>query len=170
MIHGKQLSLCLLAVALIALTAVPALADPLESGLVSVGDRYAVTTIHGQAGAWVSGSWVVSTADLQLVAQVTFVGSRNVLFRIVSGTIQLDDKVYSIVAAGWRGYYNRDTNTCAYQGPATAPDGQRAFFVIHGRDTLPVQQGTYMHMWSDFRDENGILWRIDLHTYRFKIN
>ncbi len=166
----KQASSCLLALAFIALATVPAFADSLASGDVAVGDRYAVTTISGEAHAWVSGSWMKSPADLQLVVQVTHVGPNNVVFKVISGTIQFNGKVYSIAASGWRGDYNRASNTCIYQGPATAPNGQRTFFIIYGRDTLHVQQGTYMRMWSAFRDEDRILWRIDLYTYRFKVN
>lgn len=168
--RAKQVSSCLLALAFIALATVPAFADSLASGDVAVGDRYAVTTISGEARAWVSGSWIKSPADLQLLVQVKYVGPNNVVFKVLSGTIQFNDKVYSIVASGWRGDYNRVSNTCIYQGPATAPNGQRAFFVIYGRDTLHVQQGTYMRMWSAFCDEDRIVWRIDVYTYRFKVN
>lgn len=170
MLREKRLSLCLLALVFVALMTVPALADGFATGLVVVGDRYAVTTISGEARVLLSGSGTRSPADLQLVVQVTYVGPNNVVFMVISGTIQLNGKVYSTTASGWRGDYNRVSNTCVYQGPATAPDGERTFFIIYGRDTLYVQQGTYMHMCSAFRDEDGILWRIDLQTYRFKIN
>jgi len=166
----KRLSICLLALALIALGTVPAFADPLMSGDVVSGDRYAVTTMSGEARAWVLGSWVTSPADLQLVVEVTYAGQHNVVFKVVSGTIQFNGKVYSIVSSAWRGDYNRDSHTCVYQGPAIAPNGERTFFVIYGQDTVHTQQGTYMRMWSAFYDEDMILWRINLQTYRFKIN
>jgi len=166
----NNLSLCLLALAFIALTTVPAFADPLASGDVVPGDRYAITTISGEARAWISGSWVTSPADLQLIVEVTYAGEHNVVFKVLSGTIQFNGKVYNIVASAWRGDYNRDIHTCIYQGPAAAPNGQRAFFVIYGQDTTHTQQGTYMRMWSAFRDEDRILWRINLQTYRFKVN
>lgn len=166
----KRLPLCLLALSFIALAAVPVFADPLASGDVTVGDRYAITTISGEARAWVSGSWIVSPADLQLIVQVTYVGPHNVAFKVLSGTIQFNGKVYDIVPSGWRGDYNRDSHTCVYQGPAVAPNGERTFFVIYGVDTVPVQQGTYMRIWSVLRDEDRTVWRIDLQTYRFKIN
>ena len=166
----KRLPLCLLTLCFIALGAVPALADSIATGDVVVGDRYAITTMSGEARAWVSGSWLVSPVDLQLRVQVTYVGPHNIIFRVLSGTIQFNGKVYAIVASGWRGDYNRDSNTCVYQGPAIVPSGQRTFFIIHGIDTYHVQQGTYMRMWSVFRDEDRIVWRIDLQTYRFKIN
>jgi len=166
----KHLPLSLLGLALIALAAAPAFADPLVSGDVIAGDRYAVTTMYGEAHAYVSGSWVTSPADLQLIVEVTYAGQHNVVFKVVSGTIQFNGKVYSIVSSAWRGDYNRDANTCVYQGPAIAPNGERTFFVIYGRDTAQRQQGTYMRMWSAFRDEDMILWRINLQTYRFKIN
>jgi len=170
MIQRKRLSLCLLAMVFVAVAGVPAFADPLASGEVTVGDRYAVTTISGEARAWISGSWIRSQADLQLVVQVTYVGTNNIIFKVLSGTIQFNGKVYGIVAGGWRGDYNRVSNTCVYQGPATAPNGERTFFMVYGHDTLYAQQGTYMRMWSRFCDEDRIVWRIDLQTYRFKIN
>lgn len=170
MIREKRLSLCLLALVFVALATVPAFADAFASGTVVDGDRYAVTTVSGEARALLSGSWTRSPVDLQLVVQVAYVGPNNVVFKVISGTIQLNGKVYSIIASGWRGDYNRVSNTCVYQGLATAPNGERTFFVIYGRDTLYEQQGTYMHMWSAFRDEDSTLWRIDLQTYRFKIN
>ena len=166
----KHLPLCLLALALIVLATAPAFADPLASGNLVSGDRYAITTMSGEARAWVSGSWVASPADLQLIVEVTYVGQHNVVFKVVSGTIQFNGKVYSIVSSAWRGDYNRDIHRCVYQGPATAPNGERTFFVIYGQDTAQRQQGTYMRMWSAFRDEDMILWRINLQTYRFKIN
>lgn len=170
MVQAKQLPLSLVALVLMALVTVPAFADPVSIGTVATGDRYAVTTISGEARAWVSGSWVASSADLQLVVQVTYVGPNNVIFRVLSGTIEVNDKVYRIVTDGWRGDYNRVSKTCVYQGPAIAPNGARTFFIVYGHDTLDTQQGTYMRMWSAFRDENAILWRIDLQTYRFKLN
>jgi hypothetical protein len=170
MMHAKKLPFFLVALALIAVLTIPAFADPIASGNVAVADRYAVTTISGEARAWVSGAWVISPADLQLTVQVTYVGTNNIIFRVLSGTIQFNDKVYRIVADGWRGDYNRVSKTCVYQGPAIAPNGERSFFIIYGHDTRDTQQGTYMRMWSAFRDENAILWRIDLQTYRFKLN
>jgi hypothetical protein len=166
----KQLPLFLVALALIALMTVPAFADPIAATSPSTGDRYAITPISGEARAWVAGSWVVSSASLQLVVQVTNVGPNNIIFRTLSGTIRFDGRVYNIVADGWRGDYNRVSKTCVYQDPAVAPNGARAFFIICGHDTSDTQQGTYMRMWSAFRDENAVLWRIDLQTYRFKLN
>ena len=168
--EGKRMLLCLLALCLIALAAVLAFADSIVTGDVVVGDRYAITTMSGEARALVSGSWLVSPVDLQLRVQVTYVGPHNIIFRVLSGTIQFDGKVYSVVSSGWRGDYNRDSNTCVYQGPVVALNGQRTFFIIYGIDTLHVQRGTYMRMSSVFRDEDRTVWRIDLRTYRFKIH
>ena len=166
----KQLPLLLVALALVALMTVPAFADPVAATGPSIGDRYTITSISGEARAWVAGSWEVSSASLQFMVQVTTVGSNNIIFRTLSGTIRFDGKVYNIVADGWRGDYNRVSKTCVYQGPAIAPNGARAFFIIYGHGTSDTQQGTYMRMWSAFRDENAVLWRIDLQAYRFKLN
>ena len=155
---------------MIAVATTPAFADSPASRNLIPGDRYAITTMSGEARAWVHGSWVTSPADLQLMVEVTYASQHNVVFKVLSGTIQFNGKVYSIVRSAWRGDYNRDTHTCVYQGPAIAPNGERAFFVIYGQDTVPTQQGTYMHMWSAFRDEDMILWKMNLQTYRFKIN
>ncbi len=140
----KQLPLFLVALALIVLMAVPAFADPVAATSPSIGDRYPITPISGEARAWVTGSWVVSSANLQLVVQVTNVGPNNIIFRTLSGTIRFDDKVYNIVADGWRCDYNRVSKTCVYQGPAITPNGARASFIIYGPDTSDTQQGTYM--------------------------
>jgi hypothetical protein len=166
----RNLLLCLLSIALVALVTTPVFADSLSAGNVVPGDRYAITTMSGEARAWVSGSWITSPADLQLVVEVTYTGPHNVVFKVLSGTIQFNGKIYNIVGSSWRGDYNRDVHTCVYQGPALAPNGQRTFFVIYGQDTEPTQQGTYMQIWSAFRDEDRILWRINLQTYRFKVN
>lgn len=165
----KQLPLFLVALALIALMTVSAFADSVAATSPSIGDRYA-TTISGEARAWVAGSWLVSSADLQPVVQVTNVGPNNIASRTLSGTIRFDGMVYNIVADGWRGDYNRVSKTCAYQGTVITPGGARAFFTICGHDTSDTQQGAHMRMWSAFRDENAVLWRIDLQTYRFKLN
>ena len=166
----KQLPLFLVALALIALMTVPTFADPVAATSPSIGHRYPIEPISGEARAWVAGSWVVSSANLQFVVQVTTVGPNNIIFRTLSGTIRFDGKVYNIVADGWRGDYNRISKKCVYQGPAIAQNGAQAFFIIYGHDTSDTQQGTYMRMWSAFRDENAVLRRIDLQTYRFKLN
>jgi hypothetical protein len=166
----KQLPRFLVALALIVLMTVPAFADPVAATSPSIGDRYAITPISGEAWARVAGSWVVSSASLQLIGQATNVGPNSIIFRTLSGTIRFDGRVYYIVADGWRGEYNRVSKTCVYQGPAIAPNVARAFSIIYGHDTNDTQQGTHMRMWSTFRDENAVLWRIDLQTYRFKLN
>lgn len=50
----KQLSLFLVALALIVLMTVPAFADPVAATSLSIGDRYAITTVSDQARAWVA--------------------------------------------------------------------------------------------------------------------
>jgi hypothetical protein len=86
------------------------------------------------------------------------------------GTIRFDSKVYDMVADGWRGDYNPVSKICVCQGPAIAPNGARAFLMIYGHDTSDTPQGAYMRTWSAFRDENAMLWSIDLQTCRFKLN
>jgi hypothetical protein len=119
-------------------------ANPLVvGGNVVVGTQYTITTIRGEARAWVDGQWLTSPADLTLQVQVAFVGPNNVVFRVVSGSFQVRAKSYTIDVGNWRGDYNRNTGTSVYQGPATAPDGRHGYFIIYVYDTSQVQQGTY---------------------------
>ena len=164
----KQSLLVILGVVLLSLSATLAFADPLVAGgNVTVGDQYMVTTIRGEAQAWIDGKLTTGPANLQLQVQVTFAGPHNIVFKVISGTFQVSDKPYTIDVGHWRGDYNRDTGTSVYQGPATAPDGRNGYFVLFGQDTSETQQGAYMNIHSDFSGEYGVLWHIDLVTYRY---
>ena len=164
----KRLLPLLLGVVLVSVSASSVLADPLfAGGNVAVGDQYAITTINGEARAWIDGHWVTGPANLQLVVQVTYVGPENVVFKVVSGTFQILNKPYTIDVGNWRGIYNRDTETAVYQGPATAPDGRPAYVVLFGQDTTQTQQGVYMNVHSDFRGEYGALWHVNLTCFRY---
>lgn len=170
MLQIKRLLPILLGIALVGLSIGSVSADPLlSSGNVAVGDRYLITTILGEARAWIAGHWVTGPANLQLLAQVTYAGTHNVIFKVLSGTFQVNNKPYSIDVGQWRGDYNRDTHTTVYQGPATAPDGKRGYFVLFGRDTAGAQQGVFMNIWSDFVGEYGALWHIELNSFRTKV-
>jgi hypothetical protein len=161
----------LLGVVLLSLPATSVFADPLfAGGNVAVGDQYVVTTIRGEARAWIDGHWGAGPADLQLRVQVTFFGPHNVVFKVLSGTFQVRYKTYVIDLGHWRGDYNRDTHTSVYQGPATAPDGRQGYLVLFGQDTGETQQGIYMSIHSDFRGEYGALWHINLTCFRYKLN
>lgn len=161
----------MLGVVLLSLSITSVFADPLFAGEnVMVGDQYMVTTIRGEARAWIDGRWVTGPADLQLQVQVTFVGPHNIVFRVLSGTFEVRYKTYVIGIGHWKGDYNRDTHTSIYQGPATAPDGRNGYFVVLGQDTTETQQGMYMNSHSDFRGEYGVLWHIGLAAFRYKLN
>jgi len=163
----KRIIPILLGVVLFSMAASSVFADPLVvGGGVFVGQYYSVTTTSGSASAWVNGALVSRLADLQLEVQVTYAGPHNVAFRVVSGTFQIGGKSYVIDTGNWRGDYNRDTQTSTYQGPATAPDGRPAYFVILGQDTLQTSTGTYMHTLSDFRGEYGAVWHVNITTFR----
>jgi hypothetical protein len=97
-VREKQLPLFLVALALIVLMIVPAFADPVAATTPFIGDRYAITPIPAEARARVAGSWVVSSANLQLVVQVNNVEPDNIIFRTLSVTIRFDGKVYNMVA------------------------------------------------------------------------
>jgi len=160
----------LLGVVLFSLAVSSVLADPLVAGgVVNTGDQYSVTTINGTASAWINGTRVIRPANLQLQVQVTFVGPHNIIFKVVSGTFQIGNKPYAVDVGHWRGDYNRDTQTSTYQGPATAPDGRPAYFVIFSQDTRQTSTGTYMHSLSDFLGEYGALWHVDTTTFRTQI-
>jgi len=128
-----------------------------------------ITTISGTAGAWIDGRLVTGPANLQLTVQVTYVGPYNIVFKVLSGTFEVSYKPYTIDTGHWRGDYNRETHTAIYRGPATAPDGHSAYFVLFGQDTSETQQGVYMNIPSDFRGEYGALWHIDLTAFRYRL-
>jgi hypothetical protein len=167
----KHILPIVLGVVLLTVSATSAFADPLfAGGYVMVGDRYAVTTLNGQARAWIDGHWVTGPANLELQVQVTYVGLHNIVFKVLSGTFHVRYKPYIIDTGHWRGDYNRDTRTSVYQGPATAPDGRQGYFVLYGQDTGDNGTGVYMHILSDFRGEYGALWHVDLNAFRYKLN
>jgi len=167
----KHILPILLGVVLLTVSASSAFADPLfAGGNVIVGDRYAVTTLSGTAQAWINGHWVTGPANLELQVQVTYVGPYNIVFRVLSGSFQVNYKPYIIDTGHWRGDYNRNTRTSVYQGPATAPDGGQGYFVLYGQDTIDNGTGVYMHIVSDFRGEYDALWHVDLHAFRYKLN
>lgn len=166
----KRLLPILLGIAFLGLPIGSVSADPLVSaGNVAVGDRYLITTIRGEAKAWIDGHWVMGTANLQVLGQVTYAGPHNIVFKVLSGTFQVNYKAYAIDVGHWRGDYNRDTNTAVYQGPATAPDGKRGYFVFYGKDNTVTQQGVFMTIRSGFLGEYGALWHIELASFRTKV-
>lgn len=164
----KHLLPVILGAVLLTLAATSVYADPLVAGgNVMVGNQYTVTTIRGEARAWVNGQWLTRPANLQLQVQVTFVGPYNIVFKVISGSFQVSNKPYTIDVGNWRGDYNRNIATSVYQGAATAPDGRNGYFVLFGQDTTQAQQGTYMNIYSDFRGEYGALWHVNLVGFRY---
>src|SRR3972149_8094994 len=82
MMQSNRLLPILLGVVLVNLTASSVFANPLfVGGNGGVGDRYAVTTIRGEARAWIEGRWGMGPAKLELVVQVTYVGTHNIVFK-----------------------------------------------------------------------------------------
>lgn len=160
----------LLGMTFLGLSLVSVSADPLAfDGSAAVGDRYLITTIRGEARAWIDGHWVAGPANLQLLVQVTYAGPHNIVFRVLSGTFGVNYKPYSIDAGHWRGDYNRDTHVAVYQGPATAPDGRRGYFVLYGIDKADAQQGVLMSLRSDLLGEYGAIWHIELSAFRTRV-
>lgn len=164
----KHLLTAVLGAVLLTLAASAVYVDPLVAGgNVMVGSQYTVTTMRGEARAWVDGQWLSGSADLTLQVQVTFVGTNNIVFKVISGSFRVRDKPYIIHVGNWRGDYNRNTQASVYQGPATAPDGRNGYFILYGHDTSQVQQGAYMSIYSDLRGEYGALWHIVLIGFRY---
>jgi hypothetical protein len=104
-----------LGVVLLSLATASAFAEPLVAGgNVAVGGQYTVATISGTARATVDGHLITGPTNLQLQVQVTFVGPHNILFKVLSGTFQVQYKAYMIDVGHWRGDYNRDVHTTVY--------------------------------------------------------
>lgn len=63
----KRLLPIVLGFVLLSVTTTSAFADtPFAEGSVMVDDRNAVTTLRGEARAWVDGHWITDRADLKL--------------------------------------------------------------------------------------------------------
>ncbi len=166
----RLLTPIILAFMMITVTLSSAYADPfLLAGNVVVGNLYSISTTTGRARAWINGAWATGPADLQLQVQITFVGPYNIIFRIVSGTFQIRYKQYAIDSGRWRGDYNLITHSSEYRGPATAPDGGQAYFVLSAQDTIETGQVAYMNIQSNFRGEYGALWQVTILAYRIII-
>ena len=167
----KNMTLFFLGVLLLSVSATSVFADPwYGSGAVAVGDRYSVTTLSGFAQAWINDRLVTDSASLALYVQVTFVGSYNVVFRVLSGTFQVGGKVYSIDVGLWRGGYNLQTHTSIYEGSATAPNGREGYFTLYGEDTGLSNGGVLMHLYSDFIGEYNANWHVSLTAIRYQIS
>ena len=157
----------MLGVVLLCTTTTSVFADP-WSGSVAVGDQYTVTTIQGIAQAWIDGRLVTTSATLELLVQVTFVGPYNVVFRVLSGTFQVGSKDYAINVGLWRGDYNLATHASIYQGPATAPNGGVGYFTLNGQDIGLSNGGVLVHFTSDFLGEYDALWYVNLTAVRYQ--
>ena len=165
----KNLVPLLLGVFLLSLSTVSVYADPYYGASnVAVGDQYTVSTLNGFAQAWIKGRLVTGPANLQLQVQVTYVGPYNVVFRVLSGTFQVAYKEYRIDVGGWRGYYNLQTHSSVYQGPATAPNGGLGYFTLYGQDGNPSNGGVLMKLHSDFTGEYDALWHVSLAAIRYQ--
>jgi len=157
-----------LGIILVVLSATSAYAEPTySSGGLLVGNQFVITTIRGEARTWIDGHWLTAPANLQLQVQVTFAGPYNVVFRVLSGTFQVNDKTYAVDSGHWRGDYNLETHTTIYQGPATAPNGGTGYFVLYAQDTGAGSPGVFMNISSDFLGEYGSLWHVQLSAYRY---
>lgn len=102
-LQTKHLLPVILGTVLLTLAATSVYADPLVAGgNVMAGNQYTVTTIRDQASAWVNGQWLTGPADLELQVQVTFVSPHNLVFKVISGSVQVGNMHYMINAATGR--------------------------------------------------------------------
>jgi len=169
-LQTRNLIPIVLGVVLLCTSVTAVFADPwYGSNSVAVGDQYSLTTVQGIAQAWIDGRLVTSSANLELQVQVTFVGTYNVVFRVLSGTFQVGGKNYQIDVGLWRGDYNLETHTSVYQGPATATNGGVGYFTLYGQDAGSSNGGVLVHISSDFRGEYDALWHVSLAAVRYQI-
>ncbi|GEM_PF-2033849 len=158
----------LAAIMLVLLAPTPVLAVPSELQ-ATVGDVYVLSTITGKAEACVGGQQVVVPAVLELKCRVTEVGARFVLFRIMDGTLRLDQTTYAIVGGWWRGVYDKNTEKSLVEATATDGSGARIHFILVGDDARHTVGGTYMIIQGGLKDPQGIVWRLNIEAWRFRV-
>ena len=157
----RKVLLASTALLMLSLVVIPVFADPLTTN-AKVGDVYIVKTIEGKV--------VTVPASVELRCQITEFHRDMVLFKVIWGEIVIDDREYTVLREWWRGVYNKNSNEGYYQGWAVDDAGHRAYFILHTLDKRPTQEGCFMEMNGVFRDPCGVYWRLDLITYRYKLN
>jgi len=135
-----------------------------------VGVVYIVTTIEGNAKAFVQGKVVTAPASVELRRRITEVHRDWVFFKVTWEEIAVDGREYMILREWWRGVYNKNSNEVYCQGWAVDDAGHRAYFILHTLDKRPAQEGCFMEMKGVFRDPCGVYWRLGLLTYRYKLD
>lgn len=123
---------------------VPALAFALNDA--SIGDRYAIITIEGEAKTKIQGQVVTTPASVELLVEVKEVYGNWVLFKVNWGKIEVDGVTYDVIIGWWRGSYNKITHIGQYEGWAQDSDGNNVYFVLHTLDLKQTQEGCFMRM------------------------
>jgi len=154
---------------MLALVVIPVFADPLTTN-ARVGDVYIVTTIEGEAKAFLEGKVVTVPASVELRCQITEVHRDWIFFKVTWGKTVIDGHQYMVLREWWRGVYNKNSNEGCYQGWAVDGAGRRAHFILHTLDKRPTHEGCFMEMNGVFKDLCGVYWRLELLTYRYKLD
>lgn len=122
-----------------------------ESG---VGDIYMVSTIIGRVWTRIEGELVEISMTVELTCRVTETFPDVVLFKPVTGTIVINETVYHVNQAWWRGIYYKRNEWALIEGSATSDDGKTIHFILHTRDVEHYQGGTFMKAVGGIRDSN----------------
>ena len=138
-----------------------------ESG---VGDIYMVSTIIGRAWTRIEGELVKGSITVELTCRVTETFPDLVLFKPVIGTIVMNDTIYHVNQAWWRGIFYKRNECALIEGSATSDDGETIHFILHTRDVEHYQGGTFMKAVGGIRDSNQMYWKTRLHLWRYKFN
>jgi len=146
----------------------PALASSIDDA--SIGDKYAIITIKGEAKTKILGQVITTPASVELLVEVKEIYQEWILFKVNWGEIEVDGVTYHVIGGWWRGSYNKITHIGQYEGWAQDDSGNNVYFIIRTSDLRQTQEGCFMRMKGAFRDPDGNYWLLNLLTYRFKIN
>jgi len=146
----------------------PALASSFNDA--SIGDKYAIITIKGEAKTKIQGQVITTPASVELIMEVTEIYQDWILFKVNRGEIEVDGVTYYVISGWWRGSHNKITHIGQYEGWAQDNNGNNVYFIIRTSDLNQTQEGCFMGMKGAFRDPEGNYWLLNLLTYRFKMN
>lgn len=146
----------------------PALASSLNDA--SIGDKYAIITIKGEAKTKIQGQVITTPASVELSVEVKEIYGNWILFKVNWGAIEVDGVTYDVIGGWWRGSHNKITHVGQYEGWAQDEYSNNVYFVLHTFDLKQTQEGCFMRMNGAFKDPEGNYWLLNLLTYRFKID
>lgn len=137
---------------------------------VTVDGVFEVATIRGHARARIDGQPVALFADLQMRIRIAEVSDIWIAFKVLSGTIQVGSRVFHIEGESWRGVYRRGRHTAIYEGWGSDAAGHRVCLALRSTDTRQAQRGCFMDAEGIMMGPGGNMWKLDLKTYRVKLN